>query len=350
MESAIHTAIRVFLLCCALSSGVPSGDEEGNIEYPTETPRMWDFENGLQGWKPRAATVEVERVTQPGATTGSRAYLRVHGRMEENWNHAVSDSVPLQAGQLHRLSAWVKVVSIGATTPMPFLRCEFLAADRRREMGRASTDLYSAANHEQWQRLTAEFQAPDGPVSGWLALEKGASDPTQIDAYLDDVTVEPIEQLTVLARYDMSSIPAALEKVRGVHPRLYPTAERLAQLRQAIQTTHADLWAEVKALADGAVRQGAPQYRADDGRSGDEQLWQREVGNTMPHLAMACLMTSGKRYLDAAEQWMLASCDYATWSEVKHIGLAKGEHAWTFTAADKELVFDWRTGQAVQQP
>src|SRR4030042_1225754 len=71
-------------------------------------PTVWDFENGSEGWKPRGATVKVERVTGLGATTDSRACLHVHGRMEENWNYALSDSVLLQAGQLFRPSAWVK--------------------------------------------------------------------------------------------------------------------------------------------------------------------------------------------------------------------------------------------------
>jgi len=77
-------------------------------------PATGDFESGPQGWKPHAATVKVERVTEPGATAGSRACLRIHGRMKENWNYAVSDSVPLRARELYRLSAWVKVISSGA--------------------------------------------------------------------------------------------------------------------------------------------------------------------------------------------------------------------------------------------
>jgi len=298
----------------------------------------WDFESGSQGWKPRAAMVTVERVTEPGATAGSRGYLRVHGRMEENWNYAVSDSVSLQAGQLYRLSTWVKVVSAGAGTPMPFLKCEFGAADRGRDMGRAVTNSYDAANRGKWQHLTAEFRVPAGTVSGWLALEKGTSDPTQIDACLDDVALEPIDQLTVLSRYELNPVPAALEKVRGVHPRLYLTAERVAQLRRAIQTTHAGLWTEVKMVADRAVERGAPPYRRDDGRSGDEQLWQREVGNTMPHLAMAYLMTGDRKYLDAARQWALASCGYPTWGYGRLDGMDLAAGHQFFGLA---IVYDW---------
>ncbi len=304
----------------------------------TTQAAAWDFERDDGNWKPRAATVTVERVTQGGARENSRACLHICGSMPENWNYASSDSVPMEAGRLYRLSAWVKVTSAGSRTPMPFLKCEFVAADRKREMGRASTDAYDAARLGQWQRLTSEFRTPPGTVACWLAVEKGTSDPTQIDAYLDDVTLEPIEQLTALSKYDLNPFPSALEKVRGTHPRLYLNAQHVAELRKAIQTSHAGLWAEVKVLADRAAERGAPAYRKVEGRSSDEQLWQRDVGSTMPHLAMAYLLTSDKRYLDAAKQWALASCSYPTWGYGPFDGkdLATGHQLLGLA-----LVYDW---------
>jgi hypothetical protein len=280
----------------------------------------------------------VERVTGPGATENSKACLHIHGSMQDNWNYASSDSVPMPAGQLYRLSAWVRVTSAGSRTPMPFLKCEFVAADRNREMGRASTDAFDAVRLGQWQHLTAEFRAPPGTIACWIALEKGTSDPTRIDAYLDSVILEPIEQLTALSRYDLDPVPPALEKVRNTHPRLYLNAQRVAELRKAIQATHADLWAEVRALADRSVARGAPAYRRNDAQSGDEQLWQREVGNAMPHLAMAYLMTGDKRYLDGAKQWALASCGYPTWGYGLYDGkdLATGHQLFGLA-----IIYDW---------
>lgn len=173
-------------------------------------PVTWDFENNAGNWKPRAATVKVQRVMEAGATENSRACLHVYGKMQGNWNYAVSNSVPMQASQLYRLSASVRVVSAGSGTPMPFLKCEFVASDRRKDLGRANTNQYDAAHLGQWQHLTAEFQAPAGTVSCWLALEKGTSDPTQIDAYIDNVSIEPIEKLTVLSKYELNPIPVSL--------------------------------------------------------------------------------------------------------------------------------------------
>jgi len=304
----------------------------------TGQPVTWDFESESVDWRPRAPTVKLEHVTGSGATEDSRGYLHIHGRMQENWNYALSNSVSMRASRFYRLSAWVRIVSAGSKTPMPFLKCEFVASDCRREMGRAATTRYDAARIDLWQHLTGEFQAPEGTVSCWLALEKGTSDPTQIDAYLDDVIIEPIEQLTAISRYDLDPIPPALQKVWNVHPRLYLNAERIVEFRSAIRTTHAGLWADVQVLADSAVKRGAPKYRRDDSWSGDEQLWQRSVGNAMPHLAMAYLMTGDKRYLEASKQWALASCAYPTWGYGRNDGMDLAAGHQFFGLA---VVYDW---------
>jgi hypothetical protein len=130
----------------------------------------------------------------------------------------------------------------------------------------------------------------------------------------------------------------SLEKVRGIHPRLYLDAARITELRQAIQTTHAPMWKELRVHADRAVRRGPPAYRERDSSSGDEQLWQREVGNAMPVLAMAWLLSGERQYLDAARQWALASCGYQTWGlgRIDGLDLAAGHQLFGLG-----LVYDW---------
>lgn len=125
--------------------------------------------------------------------------------------------------------------------------------------------------------------------------------------------------------------------MRGVHPRLYLDHSRIAELREAVPTTHASMWKQVRDLADRAVRRGPPAYRERDA-SGDEQLWQREVGNTMPVLAMAWLLSGDKQYLDSARQWALASCTYPTWglNRTDGMDLAAGHQLFGLG-----LVYDW---------
>ena len=126
--------------------------------------------------------------------------------------------------------------------------------------------------------------------------------------------------------------------MRGVHPRIYLNDERIAQLRRAVTTSHAAIWRKIRVQADRAVRRGPPPYRKDDGHSGDEQLWQREVGNALPLLAMAYVVTGEKAYLDAARQWSLASCGYRTWGlgRIDGMDLAAGHQLYGLA-----LVYDW---------
>ena len=162
--------------------------------------------------------------------------------------------------------------------------------------------------------------------------------PTEIDAYVADVRLEQIARFSVEEKYRLKPIPAALEKMRGVHPRIYLTRPRVAELREAIKTTHAGMWKKVREQADQAVRRGPPAYILDDGHSGDEQLWQREVGNTLPVLAMVYVLSGENKYLDATRQWALASCGYKTWGlkRIDGMDLATGHQLFGLA-----LVYDW---------
>lgn len=59
----------------------------------------------------------------------------------------------------------------------------------------------------QWQLLQVEFKTPIDARTVWLALEKGTSKPAEIDALLDEIRLEPIERLGIVARYRLVPIP-----------------------------------------------------------------------------------------------------------------------------------------------
>jgi len=242
---------------------------------------------------------------------------------------------------LYRLSAWVRVVRVGKATPMPYLKCEFVAADTSLDLGHATTERYDGARTGTWQELVCEFRAPKETEACWIALEKGGRSAMEIDARLDDVTLEPISRMTGHGKYVLDPVPAALLSVRNQRPRIYLDAARIAALRQAIEGSHASLWAEVKARAERSLERGAPEYREDDGRSGDEQLWQRGVGNAMPFLAMAYVLTGEEKYLAGAREWALASCGYPTWGlgRIDGMDLATGHQLFGLG-----IVYDWCYG------
>ena len=305
---------------------------------PVMAPHLWGFETNADGWQPRAQSIRVSHLAEAGATSNSHACLKVQGHIVEGWNYAISERVPMQGGSHYRLEAWARVDQLGPNTPAPFLKCEFIGAPRQPFLGQVTTEHYDLSKLGTWQRLEAEFLAPADTRQCWLALEKGGNGPAEIDARLDDIRLEVIPKLSMLEQHRLKPWPASLERMRGAHPRLYLDKPRIVQLREAIRGSHAPLWKKVREQADQLARRGPPAYRENDGVSGDEQLWQREVGNAMPVLALAWVLTDDRSYLEAAQQWALASCSYKTWGlgRIDGMDLATGHQLLGLA-----LVYDW---------
>ncbi|HVF10379.1 MAG TPA: carbohydrate binding domain-containing protein, partial [Abditibacteriaceae bacterium] len=212
----------------------------------------WNFEAGPITWQPQAKTITVSRAEGVTATKSSKASLLVQGRMAGDWHYIVSEPVPLQPRRLYRLSAWVRVDKAGPTTPLPGLQCMLLGAEPASYLGFPGTNRYDPAKMGRWQRLTTEFQTPEGTARCQLSLGTSTTAAVEINAYLDDVVLEPIQRLSALKTYRLNPLPPTLRKVRYQHPRLYFNAQRVAQLREAIKTTHRTIWEEVQAKADEA--------------------------------------------------------------------------------------------------
>ncbi len=123
------------------------------------------------------------------------------------------------------------------------------------------------------------------------------------------------------------------------HPRLYLTPQRIVQLREEITTFRKPHWEVLRAQADKLLRRHPPDYDTANRGNDAEQLWQRDVGNAFPTLAMAWLLTGDAKYRSAVEEWALASCGYPTWG-------GSGKYDGTDLAAGHQLfglalVYDW---------
>ena len=128
----------------------------------------------------------------------------------------------------------------------------------------------------------------------------------------------------------------------GPHPRSVFTSQRIAQLREEIATFRKPQWDKVRAQADGLLKRHVPDYAHSVKDSDPEQLWQRNVGNAMPTLAMAWLLTGDEKYRKAAVDWALASCAYPTWgSAPKYDGIDLAAAHQLFGLA---MVYDWMYG------
>jgi hypothetical protein len=139
-----------------------------------------------------------------------RGCLHVRGAIRGGWNYVRSPSRPMVAGQLYRLTAWLRVDRLGADTPALCFKCEFVPADRTTNLGRSNTDHYDVARTGIWQKLTVEFCAPADVAAFWIALEKETQAPTEIDARIDAVVVEPIEKLAAQEQYRLAPMTVTL--------------------------------------------------------------------------------------------------------------------------------------------
>lgn len=137
--------------------------------------------------------------------------------------------------------------------------------------------------------------------------------------------------------FDIDTIPQRLKNLVDVHPRLYMTMESKEKLRLKTETEpYKTLLSKLKAHADKAVVKGPPVYRPGSGYY--EQLWQREVGNAIPELAMSYCMTGEKKYLNSAIEYMLTSASYPTWGigNIDNADLATGHQLYGIA-----LGYDW---------
>jgi hypothetical protein len=123
------------------------------------------------------------------------------------------------------------------------------------------------------------------------------------------------------------------------HPRLFLTPARVAQLRIDITGVRKQHWDTVRLLADQIARQKPPVYELKIRNNDSEQLWQRDVGNSLPTLAIAFVLTGDVKYKKAVEALSVASCSYPVWGHPeKNPGtdLAAGHQLFGLA-----LVYDW---------
>ena len=311
---------------------------------PSAQPRSWDFESETAGWKAVAKEAAVTQEKGISAPDKGKTALHVRASVISGTNLASSESFPLASKQFFRLTARVRIDRINPKNPLPCLKCEFGLESPGTWLGQAVMEGYDSSRPGTWQRLTVEFRVPYGTERGWLALgfksrEKAAlkkSGPA--DVYLDDIRLEPIAHLTVEGKYILKPFPASLEKVRGMHPRIFLNDRRIAELREAIKTTHAPLWKKILAQANTIAAKAPSPYLTEKEWSNIEQLWQRPVGDNMPFLALAWVMTGDRKYLNAALTWALAACGYKTWGLYEYDGmdLAAGHQLFGLG-----IVYDW---------
>ena len=331
------TKARILTTIACLFAGACSV----SVAEKVDTVYSADFEDG-KVWKvAKGVRAEV------GSIDGRKA-LRVCQDQTSGWDFIGTAPFALEAGKKYRLTASFLIKKLTSGTG-PFFKVSFLArkpdgqwedakSTHSQRLGRARANPYNL-KRGGWQKLVVEFVCPKTATGGEIFLERATPDPITMDAWIDDVTVVPIDEFSVVVAARFKTVPPALSARRNVHPRLYLTAKRIAELKKKIRTEpYRSFLAEVRKVADRGVKSGPPRYKDPGNKINDEQLWQRGVGNMMPHLAIMYVLTDEKKYLTSAKKWMLASAGYKTWGWGMYQGrdLAAGHQLYGMA-----LAYDW---------
>ncbi len=126
-------------------------------------------------------------------------------------------------------------------------------------------------------------------------------------------------------------------RAQSGRPRLFLNPAKVEALKSAITTTHAELWRSARRRADSIIAKPVPNYPEHTGPN-DEQLWQRELANKIPLLALVSVLSNDEKYLAATVEWSMASCGYPHWGTGNEdgVGLAAGHQLFSLA-----LVYDW---------
>ena len=316
------------------------------VHPPGEFVRKWQFSEGIEKWVPRGKGIKLAH--DPDGGHDQKGCLHVTGRQDKGYNYVWSPRFTVEPGTSYRASMWLRVERTQEDNPPTFFfKVEMTGKEPGNHTRRVSNQV-PADKVGKWQKMVLYFSVPEkGLKNVALALEKGGAVLRTLDVSIDDVLLERItDDWDEDVWMDAALRGPITKELRGVHPRLYIDQARLDYLRKAV---HNDpRWKSsmdtLIALADAGVRSGPPDYAKQVERGGEldgkahEQLWQRGVGNRIPHLALAYLLTGEKKYLDSTKAWVFASLDYPTWAVGKMDGL---DLAAGHQLAGIGLAYDW---------
>jgi hypothetical protein len=172
-------------------------------------------------------------------------------------------------------------------------------------------------------QLSWDASTDDGRVVGYKIYRDGVhvdsvSSTVYADSDLTPATTYAYQLSAIDAAGNESELSTPVEGTTravdiGAHPRLYLNDEKIAFLKDKIGNgvePYTSYWNTIKYKAD-AYAQEAP-YPPDDPRV-ISPFGEREIGDRLPYLAMAYLLSDDPKYLDNAKAWMDAIVTYPTW-------------------------------------
>ncbi len=292
-----RSGLQLSLAVLAMVAGYAFGGER----QPMTT---WSFKDNAGGWT-------AQQNARSAAFVEAAAALRIGG--DSDITTLNSPGFPLEASRYYVATCRLKPAAADNRL-VPVLKCEFLN-QKAAMCGARWSNPDDPETDPTGVRISLPFIAPGDVKTARMKIE--LADPTLSAAA--PLLVEQVElrelprQDWVACRYRLDPVPPPLLQTRGLHPRFLLNPARLAEVRQRAKGPLKRMAEMLMAKADSFGQSKPPAYRLDDKEFPDQQLWQRGVGEAMPVLAMAWLLSGERRYLDYAEEWALASCAYPTW-------------------------------------
>jgi len=127
------------------------------------------------------------------------------------------------------------------------------------------------------------------------------------NVYYDDIKVcEISEPNTDSGNVDFS----ALDKYRGVHPRVLLDSEGFEHSKKLAQGELKDIYEALVADVDTVIKEGAPDYhRVSDGG----ETWIRDVADDLMKISYVYRISGDEKYKDAAVKFFYKLCEYPAW-------------------------------------
>ena len=164
-------------------------------DLPTRVPNP-DFEGSIRGWPTRGWAIEQTTTVRHGGAaalhiSGERDSQNEYVNTRYNTSNSPFEITWLEAGKTYLLTAWLRVDRITPGTPAPNLRLAY--RDNNGTRGSEKTTAYDLGRMGTWQQLSGAMTIPEWNTRNYIALNTNTRDMVEVDMYLDDVHVTPVD-------------------------------------------------------------------------------------------------------------------------------------------------------------
>jgi len=301
--------LRFVMVAVAILGMSPWG--EPCIAIASDTPRMvqtLDCERQECTWEVKCGITEE---TETGDKWEGNTSDRFYGTQDGKWHFASISShrILLAPGRRYVLSGWVKLTHVTRKEYAPFLALAIRKGDNEL-ISTVRTSRYEVIRENSWQELEVEFESPKGAAFGDVLLGKGTQEAVTADILVDSIRVA---ELTETKPGNIEEKPRWYEKWKeysSLRPRLLLNRQRDSYLRRAInKEPYASLWRSVKERTDRLLKK-IPSIQEVEAYS---PVKARSLGDAIPYLAFAYLLTNDSKYRDATRKYMCALTEAKQW-------------------------------------